>query len=123
MRRSRLVERPGLADIVVAGLRRVQAFMPDTTAASDLAKLRPALLEIARLVPSRPWSGGRLDLQRYSARQEAVLEMRGVAGHLELPEGLKSLWPLINALTMLHVGKGTVVGMGQVVVEALPGPS
>src|SRR6266542_3087965 len=37
--------------------------------------------------PASPWQGRRLDLVRYSGRQEAAVEMRGVAGHLDLPAG------------------------------------
>lgn len=84
---------------------------------SKLEVLAPALIEIARLVSAREWTGERLDLVRYSARQEAELEMRGVSGGLELPEGPGELWPLLAALTWLHVGKGAVVGMGQLAIE------
>ena len=99
-------------------MRRVKPFLPETVRSAAEA-MTPALLEVARLTPSAPWQGQRFDLIRYSARQEAELEMRGVAGFLDLPQGPGALWPLLAALTWLHVGKGTVVGMGQLTVDSL----
>jgi hypothetical protein len=82
--------------------------------------MKPALLERARTLPAESWRGRRLDLVRYSGRQKAELEMRGVSGYLDLPEGPGPLWPLLAAAQWLHLGKGAVVGMGQLVVEAIP---
>lgn len=118
MRKKRLLEQPTLADLVVAGLRRVAAVLP-ASQRDTINGLKPALLEMGRLIPAEAWRGERLDLVRYSARQEAELEMRGVSGSIDLPQGPKCLWPLLAALMWLHVGKGAVVGMGQLVVEPL----
>ena len=87
LRLHRLIEQPTLADVVVAALRRLEAF---------------------------------LDVVRYSGRQKTELEMRGVSGYLDLPDGPGPLWPLLAAAQWLHLGKGAVVGMGQLVVAPLP---
>jgi hypothetical protein len=79
--------------------------------------IRRPLLELARPRPSS-WSGARLDLHRYSSRQEAEVELRGVSGVLELPEGVGALAPLLAAASWLHVGKGTVFGLGQFHITA-----
>ena len=55
-----------------------------------------------------------------SARQDADLELRGVSGVLDLPEGPGELWPLLAAATWLHLGKATVFGLGQFEVQPWP---
>ncbi|MGI6419419.1 MAG: CRISPR system precrRNA processing endoribonuclease RAMP protein Cas6 [Thermoguttaceae bacterium] len=76
------------------------------------------LHEIARRTPQGPWQGDRLDLARYSGRQQRELQLHGVSGSLALPEGPGPLWPLLAAAAWLHIGKGTVMGLGQLRVEA-----
>ncbi len=116
MRGHRLVERPTAVDIAVAALRRVEAFLA-SPACEALARIKPAIIEEARTRCAERWCGGRLDLVRYSGRQKRELEMRGVSGYLDLPEGPGPLWPLLAAAQWLHLGKGTVVGMGQLVIK------
>jgi hypothetical protein len=115
MFRKQLVESPTLADIVVAACRRVKAYLPAEHLADWDESSRWAL-ETARETPAEPWQGQRLDLHRYSGRQHAELELRGVTGYLDLPRGPGELWPLLAAAQWLHLGKGTVMGMGQLVV-------
>ena len=116
VRDGELVERPALADVAVAALRRVTAFAPAGTRA-EARRLARTVAEIARDIPCEPWSGERLDLVRYSARQRVDIELRGVAGVMGLPAGPGELWPLLAAARWLHVGKGTTVGMGQPLME------
>jgi len=116
VRDGRLVERPTLADVAVVALRRVAAFAPPGTGA-DSRRLARAVADLARGVPCEPWSGERLDLVRYSGRQRAEIELRGVAGFIGLPAGPGELWPLLAAAQWLHLGKGSTVGMGQPVIE------
>jgi hypothetical protein len=118
LRRGRLIDRPTLADLVVAAHRRTAAWLPpaDQSAWSDL---RAPLLEAARHLPSS-WSGGRLDLERYSARQEAEVELRGISGVMALPHGVGDLAPLLSAAAWLHLGKGTVFGLGQLLIDTTP---
>jgi hypothetical protein len=118
LRLHRLIEQPTLPDVVVAALRRLEAFLP-SPASEALARIKRALVEQARTRPAVSWHGRRLDLVRYSARQKTELEMRGVSGYLDLPDGPGPLWPLLAATQWLHLGKGAVVGMGQLVVDPL----
>jgi hypothetical protein len=112
IRSKRLVEAPTFADLVVAASRRIHSYLPGP-AADELATLTPALTELARRTPAAAWRGERLDLVRYSGKQKAEIELRGVAGRLDLPEGPGPLWPLLAAAQWLHLGKGAVFGMGQ----------
>jgi hypothetical protein len=55
-----------------------------------------------------------------AARQDAALELRGVCGVLDLPEGPGGLWPLLAAAAWLHVGKATAFGLGHFEVQPWP---
>jgi len=116
-RKGRLIEQPTLADIAVAATRRVATFLP----AEDRAAWQPfaeRLHGFARRTPQGPWQGDRLDLARYSGRQQRELELHGISGSLPLPAGPGPLWPLLAAAAWLHIGKGTVMGLGQLRIEA-----
>ncbi|MDY0170724.1 MAG: CRISPR system precrRNA processing endoribonuclease RAMP protein Cas6 [Thermoguttaceae bacterium] len=111
-RHGKLIEQPSLTDLVVAAGRRVGSFL----SATDLPawkSLEGELIDLARHTPAEPWQGDRLDLTRYSGRQRRELDMHGVCGSLVLPDGPGSLWPLLAAACWLHIGKGTVMGLGQ----------
>ena len=73
---------------------------------------------LGRAVPFEPWQGRRLDLVRYSGSQKAEVELRGVAGSLALPVGPGPLSPLLAAAAWIHIGKGTVMGLGQIKITA-----
>jgi hypothetical protein len=53
---------------------------------------------------------------RYSGRQRQELEFHGVTGELPLPAGPGPFADLLAAALWLHLGKGTVMGLGQMVV-------
>ncbi|HVA45951.1 MAG TPA: CRISPR system precrRNA processing endoribonuclease RAMP protein Cas6 [Pirellulales bacterium] len=111
-RRGSLVEQPTLADLVVAACRRIEALLPDACR-DDWKNHSAAALETARAAPQSVWQGARLDLHRWSARQQNELDLHGVSGALDLPEGPGELAPLLAAAHWLHLGKGTVMGLGQ----------
>lgn len=117
LRRGALIEAPDLSDLVLAALRRLEAYLPED--AAPPRALRERALALARETPAKPWEGERLDLRRWSARQREEVELRGVRGALELPEGLGELHPLFAAARWLHLGKGTVMGLGEPTVEPL----
>ena len=111
-RQGRLVDAPTLADLVVGACRRIEAFFPDMDR-EGWKDCAAAALETARTTPQSPWRGARLDLHRWSARQQNDLDLHGVSGTLDLPEGPGELAPLLAAARWLHIGKGTVMGLGQ----------
>jgi hypothetical protein len=114
-RQGRLIDEPSLADIVVAASRRIAAFLPAPRRDEWQART-PAWLELAHTTTQGRWVGTRLDLHRYSARQQSELDLRGVTGSLELPVGPGELAPLLAAARWLHLGKGTVMGLGQMAI-------
>lgn len=77
------------------------------------------MLDAAKTVPQEPWTGERLDLVRYSGRQKRELDIHGVTGELTLPEGARELAPILSAAQWIHVGKNTVMGLGQLLIEPL----
>ncbi len=116
IRSGRLVTRPTLTDIVLGGLRRLRVFIPEQ-ARPSLHRLWRPTLDVASRISARPWRGRRLDMLRWSGRQQVELALHGVAGSLELPEGAGPLLPLLAALQWIHIGKGTVFGLGQPIVQ------
>lgn len=118
LRHKALIETPTLTDLVVAAGRRVRGYLPADRCAEWDALTRE-LVDVSRSVPAGGWHGERLDFQRYSGRQQAEVEQRGVSGSLELPQGPGPLWPLLAAAQWLHIGKGTVMGLGQLRVEPM----
>ncbi len=119
----RLVTRPTPADLAIAALRRIQALAGNHPDAEALWQSRQDWIERARSIPCEPWEGRRLDLVRYSASQHAELELRGVAGSLTFPAGPGPLTSLLKAAVWLHLGKGTVMGLGQVRIVPLDATS
>ncbi len=115
-RHGRLLERPTLTDLVVAAGRRVAAWLPADRLPA-WRKLEVETRQRATRLPCGAWQGERLDLHRYSARQHDEIDLHGVCGILELPEGPGELWPLLAAAAWLHLGKATVFGLGQLEVE------
>lgn len=117
MRDGELIRQPSFADIVVASLRRLSRYIPESMS-GDMASLRKECVSIAKETRSGAWQGTNLHLRRYSGSQKVDLELRGVAGELDLPQGPGPLWPLILAASWLHIGKSTIVGLGRCLIEA-----
>lgn len=125
MRREKPLEKPTLRDIVEATLHRLSS-LATITASEDLDALvfpkhrtqlwppfAEELLELAERIPQTPWHGIPRTFRRYSGRQEREVGLKGVAGALSLPQGPGQLWPLIAAAGTVHIGKGSVFGLGR----------
>ncbi len=54
--------------------------------------------------------------QRWSNRQQRHLSMGGFVGEIDLDGEIEPLWPMLRAAEVLHVGKSTAFGLGQVEV-------
>lgn len=59
------------------------------------------------------------DGERYSQRQQAHTPLGGFLGSIVLEGDLAPLAPLLRAAEVVHFGKGTVFGLGRVVIEAV----
>ncbi len=116
-RDGEVILRPDFPDLALAAARRVREFLDDPLS-KVLASLDPDILEQARTTPRSEWSGVSSGLRRYSATQQKEFSMEGVTGVLLLPNGPGGLWPLLVAAEWLHIGKGTVFGMGRLVLGA-----
>lgn len=54
------------------------------------------------------------DWKRRSNKQKSLLSMGGFMGEVELKGDLAPFYPLLKAAEVVHVGKGTVFGLGKV---------
>jgi CRISPR-associated endoribonuclease Cas6 len=57
------------------------------------------------------------DWERYSGRQERRINMAGVVGRITFEGDIAPFMPLLKAGEVLHVGKGTVFGLGRYEVD------
>lgn len=58
------------------------------------------------------------ELSRYSNRQKSKLKMGGLVGEVDLRGIQEAWWPLLLAAEAVHVGKGTVMGLGQIRLDS-----
>ncbi len=77
--------------------------------------IRP-LLEAANQVRITGASTRWQNWPRYSSRQRQAIHMRGLVGRLHLEGDLTPFTPLLRLAEILHVGKNTTFGLGQVAV-------
>jgi hypothetical protein len=117
-KRDRLIQEPTPSDLIVAACRRLRGYIP-ANRWPEWDALTQQALAVSRQFPASPWHGNRLDFHRYSERQLADQELRGVSGWLDLPNGPGELWPLFAAAQWLHLGKGTTMGLGQIVIQSI----
>ena len=114
--RRHLIEAPTIRDIAMACVRRVEALSGKRVSDEDGSLLADIISEAERL-PTETFVGRKSDLVRWSGSQGREIDMRGVCGSLRMPEGCGGLLPLMLAAEWMHIGKGTVFGLGEVEVD------
>ncbi len=75
------------------------------------------LLEAANATSTTVESLRWIDWTRYSARQKAELKMGGVVGEISVKGDLTRFAPYLKLGEILHVGKGTSLGLGMFAVD------
>jgi hypothetical protein len=60
-------------------------------------------------------------VQRYSNRQKKKLNIGGLIGTMDLVDISAAWWPILVAATVLHAGKATVMGLGQIALTSANG--
>jgi len=113
---GKLIEQPTLKEIVAKGCRRVESFL-EADRLAQWQQLKGDLIRAAEASAGVPRFDRPLGVARYSGSQRQDFPIGCVPGGLDLPQGPGATWPLLAALQWLHVGKGTNIGLGQVVVE------
>lgn len=116
--RDRLLSEPTYQDICKAMAHRM-ALMEAPANRDTWWELRKHVEEVSGRLPSTSGAWERNHVWRYSARQSAPVELHGVSGWFELPSGAGVVWPLLAAACWLHIGKSTIIGLGQPVVTSL----
>ncbi len=94
-------------------LRRISlliTFHADTPLEADFAGLSRAGWTIRQRAARLRWH----EWTRYSSRQDALLQMGGLVGEIELDgAGLEPFWPYLWLGQWTHAGKGAVMGLGR----------
>ena len=94
-------------------LRRISlltAFHTDDPLETDFAGLTQAARTVELDRVRLRWH----EWARYSSRQDALIQMGGLVGEIELSgAGLEPFWPYLWLGQWTHVGKGAVMGLGR----------
>ena len=116
LRQGKLIASPTPADIVLATLHRVCALAgPDT---DPLWAARRHWLELGRAVPFEPWQGRRLDLVATRGRRRPRSSYAVSPARSPFPSVPAPFRSLLAAAAWIHIGKGTVMGLGQIKITA-----
>ncbi|WP_022947151.1 CRISPR system precrRNA processing endoribonuclease RAMP protein Cas6 [Methylohalobius crimeensis] len=113
------VENFSFRGLLAALLRRLSLlcyFHGDTPLEIDFRTLIDQAKSVTPLRTELRW----FDWKRYSNRQKTEMHMGGLLGQVILEgQALAPFWPWLSAGQWLHVGKGTVMGLGKYQVEPL----
>lgn len=75
------------------------------------------MIEAAKLVKVKDCNLKWYDWERYSARQDTRMKMGGFVGEISFEGNVEPFMPLIKAGEILHVGKGTGLGLGKFKIQ------
>jgi hypothetical protein len=104
---------------LISSLSLRVALLAETHGAAPLAYDHQTLLLRAREVETRASHLWQCQLDRFSTRQQAKLELDGLMGEIVYTgPSLRELLPLVVAGEFLHVGSGTAFGLGRYCIEA-----
>lgn len=121
VRDKHTITTPSLADLTEAAISRlalVRSLICDDIPMIHVPQsiwpdFAEAAIALATTVSTTRWHGRGQTLVRYSAKQQAEVTMNGVTGFINCLDGTGPLWPILAAATWLHLGKGTVIGLGR----------
>lgn len=121
VRHGKLIRKPNLPDIIEAVFFRFSPFLAKSFQRPREAwpPFAEAVVALADMMSCSDWIGEEIMLARYSGRQKREVQQKSVFGSLQLPQGTGSLEPLFAAASALHLGKGTVMGLGRLLPKPL----
>jgi len=100
-------------------LRRISlltAFHTDDPLETDFAGLTQAARTVELAGARLRWH----DWTRHSSRQDALIQMGGLVGEIELDgAGLEPFWPYLWLGQWTHAGKGAVMGLGRYRIDGM----
>lgn len=116
--KKRLITRPSFRDLARALLARISsllAFHGHPLLGNRILTLDyRGLLDRAAQVRTLESRVEVMRLDRWSNRQRRAIPLDGILGELRFEgEAIRELWPFLQAGQHLHVGKGTIFGLGQ----------
>ena len=109
---TRLVHQPTFQDIFRILVRRI-SMLSYFHCGGDLDLDFRGLIERSAAIQSENSRIEWWDWERYSARQDKRIMMGGFVGAITYRGGLGEFLPFLRAGELLHLGKGTVFGMGK----------
>lgn len=99
-------------------LRRLQALQETFEVRLEPDNVRE-LLGLAQAVRCETAQIQWQEQTRYSNRQQSTQQMGGLTGELVFAGELAPFWPLLQIAQVVHLGKETSFGLGQIAVEVL----
>lgn len=106
---------PQFAPLVATLARRAEALCRHHALPAVVADA-PALIRSSREVALRSWEGGTEQRRRYSSRQWRSMCVEGFVGTAVFEGELAPYLPLLKLGEYMHVGKGAVMGLGEMKV-------
>jgi len=107
-------------DIILAVLYRLAPVIaeangkiPSANPKDDWIPEYQQIIDSAKEVKSI-WHGEKQILCRYSARQQREVKQEGVYGIMQVENVSAGLLPLLDIAGTLHIGKATIMGLGQI---------
>lgn len=98
-----------LFSVLLRRISMLQQFHTDQPLVLDFKGLSIAAREVPLVASTLRWQ----DWSRYSSRQKTPVKMGGLVGEITLDGSeLAPFWPLLWVGQSVHVGKGTVMGLG-----------
>jgi hypothetical protein len=104
---------PSFSNLFAAALGRISQYLsPAARKRVREREFRSQIVKESESIRHGIWRGGRCDDQCWSAGQDRLIRLDGVAGQLDLPDGAGEFWPAFAAARWLHLGRKTTYGLG-----------
>lgn len=120
---GRLVEEPGFRALTFAMLRRTLELAWFHLPGVEIDWHFRPLLDLASRVNVTTSDLRWQELHRYSNRQGRKISLGGFVGTLEIEGDLAPFGPLLRTAEVLHLGKETTFGLGQIKANGMPNKS
>jgi len=116
MQHKKLLTRPGFEDLFRAVIRRLRALAYYFNEHRSTLDYRDLIIKAGKIVIRRASLQTR-NWHRYSNRQKRKIPITGITGRIEYQGELSPFMTYLKAAELVHIGKKTILGMGQIQVK------